>query len=94
MRLRKGETNIADHFEDATIIFTDVVGFFKITARMSAFEIVSCLNRHARLRNFRIIAERGVAFNTNSGVQAGKSFPSARAAQPNRSQDSGGPPTS
>jgi adenylate cyclase len=27
MRLRKGETNIADHFEDATIIFTDVVGF-------------------------------------------------------------------
>src|SRR4029434_7359587 len=45
IRLRKGETNIADHFEDATIIFTDVVGFTKITARMRAFEIVSCLNR-------------------------------------------------
>jgi DNA-binding TFAR19-related protein (PDSD5 family) len=45
MRLRKGETNIADHFEDATIIFTGVVGFTKITARMRAFEIVSCLNR-------------------------------------------------
>jgi adenylate cyclase len=45
MRLRKGETNIADHFEDATIIFTGVVGFTKIMARMRAFEIVSCLNR-------------------------------------------------
>src|SRR6266540_1285844 len=45
IRLRKGETNIADHFEDATIIFTDVVGFTKITARMRAFEIVSCLSR-------------------------------------------------
>jgi adenylate cyclase len=44
-RLRKGETNIADHFEDATIILTDVVGFTKLTARMRAFEIVSCLNR-------------------------------------------------
>ncbi len=44
-RLRKGETNIADHFEDATIIFTDVVGFTKITARMRPFETVACLNR-------------------------------------------------
>jgi adenylate cyclase len=45
IRLWKGETNIADHFEDATIIFADVVGFTKITARMRAFEIVACLNR-------------------------------------------------
>jgi len=45
VRLRNGETNIADHFEDATVIFTDVVGFTKITARMKAFEIVACLNR-------------------------------------------------
>jgi adenylate cyclase len=45
IRLRKGETNIADHFDDATIIFADVLGFTKITARMRAFEIVSCLNR-------------------------------------------------
>ena len=44
IRLRNGETNIADHLEDASIIFTDVVGFTKITARMRAFEIVSCLN--------------------------------------------------
>jgi CheY-like chemotaxis protein len=44
-RLRNGESNIADHFEDATVIFADVVGFGKITARMKAFEIVACLKR-------------------------------------------------
>ena len=44
-RLRNGETNIADHFEDASVIFADVVGFGKITARMKAFEIVACLNQ-------------------------------------------------
>jgi adenylate cyclase len=43
-RLRKGESNIADHFDEATVIFADVVGFGKITARMKAFEIVGCLN--------------------------------------------------
>ena len=42
-RLRNGDS-IADHFEDATVIFADVVGFGKITARMKAFEIVGCLN--------------------------------------------------
>ena len=35
-RLRNGESNIADHFDDATVIFADVVGFGKITARMEA----------------------------------------------------------
>jgi adenylate cyclase len=44
-RLRKGESNIADHFDDATVIFADVVGFGKITARMKAYEIVACLNQ-------------------------------------------------
>lgn len=44
-RLRTGESNIADHFEDATVIFADVVGFGKITARMKAYEIVGCLNQ-------------------------------------------------
>jgi adenylate cyclase len=43
-RLRNGESNIADHFEDATVIFADVVGFGKITARMKPYEIVGCLN--------------------------------------------------
>jgi adenylate cyclase len=44
-RLRNGESNIADHFEDASVIFADVVGFGKITARMKVFEIVACLNQ-------------------------------------------------
>jgi adenylate cyclase len=32
-RLRNGESNIADHFDDATVIFADVVGFGKITVQ-------------------------------------------------------------
>ena len=44
-RLRNGESNIADHFDDATVIFADVVGFSKIMARMKAYEIVACLNQ-------------------------------------------------
>jgi class 3 adenylate cyclase len=44
-RLRNGESNIADHFDDATVIFADVVGFGKLTARMKAYEIVACLNQ-------------------------------------------------
>jgi adenylate cyclase len=43
-RLRNGADGIADHYEDATVIFADVVGFTKITARMKPFEIVGCLN--------------------------------------------------
>ena len=45
MRLRNGESNIADYFEDSTVIFADIVGFGKMTARMKAFEIVGCLNQ-------------------------------------------------
>ena len=44
-RLRNGESNIADYFDDATVVFADVVGFGKITARMKAYEIVACLNQ-------------------------------------------------
>ena len=44
-RLRGGATTIADQIDEATVIFADVVGFGKITARMKAFEIVGCLNQ-------------------------------------------------
>jgi len=44
-RLQNGESNIADYFEEATVVLADVVGFGKITARMKAYEIVACLNR-------------------------------------------------
>jgi class 3 adenylate cyclase len=43
-RLRNGESNIADHYDDATVLFADIVGFGKITARMKAYEIIECLN--------------------------------------------------
>ena len=43
-RLNNGANSIADHFDDATIIFADVVGFGKITARMKVYEVVGCLN--------------------------------------------------
>jgi class 3 adenylate cyclase len=36
---------LQNHFDDATVIFADVVGFGKITARMKAYEIVACLNQ-------------------------------------------------
>jgi class 3 adenylate cyclase/CheY-like chemotaxis protein len=44
-RLLNGENNIADLFEDATVVFADVVGFAQITSRMKPYEIVACLNR-------------------------------------------------
>jgi adenylate cyclase len=37
-RLRNGESNIADHFEDATVIFADVVGFGKTNVTHDARE--------------------------------------------------------
>jgi len=43
-RLRAGESIIADHYEEATVLFADVVGFGKITARMRPYEIIGCLN--------------------------------------------------
>jgi class 3 adenylate cyclase/CheY-like chemotaxis protein len=58
-RLRNGESNIADHFDDVTVIFADVVGFGKITARMKAYEVVSCLNQ--LFSEFdRLVEESGV----------------------------------
>ena len=43
-RLRNGESIIADHYDDTTVLFADIVGFGKITARMKAYEIIGCLN--------------------------------------------------
>ena len=47
-RLLEGESNLADFFADATVIFADVVGFTRLTAMMRPDEIVACLESAVR----------------------------------------------
>ncbi|MBV9287419.1 MAG: response regulator [Hyphomicrobiales bacterium] len=58
-RLRSGESNIADHHPEATVLFADIVGFGKITARMRPYEIIGCLN-HLFSEFDRLAEEAGV----------------------------------
>src|SRR5258706_6148691 len=43
-RLNQGETVIADHVADATILFADLVGFTNLSAQLSATRLVHLLN--------------------------------------------------
>jgi len=43
-RLREGERLIADRFDDVTLLFADIVEFTRLSATMSAGELVSVLN--------------------------------------------------
>jgi class 3 adenylate cyclase len=43
-RLKDGEETIADHFENVTVIFTDIVGFTNLASLISATTIVKLLN--------------------------------------------------
>ena len=43
-RLRHGETLIADRFDDVTLLFADIVEFTRLSAEMSADELVAVLN--------------------------------------------------
>ena len=43
-RLREGERLIADRFDDVTLLFADIVEFTRLSATMSASELVSVLN--------------------------------------------------
>ena len=43
-RLREGEPLIADRFDDVTLLFADIVEFTRLSATMSASELVSVLN--------------------------------------------------
>jgi class 3 adenylate cyclase len=44
-RLQSGEENIANHFENVTVLFADIVGFTQLSASRPAWDIVSLLNR-------------------------------------------------
>ena len=43
-RLKQGEQTIVDHFEDATVLFADLVGFSKLASRLTPQELVQTLN--------------------------------------------------
>jgi class 3 adenylate cyclase len=44
-RLKSGEENIANHFENVTVLFADIVGFTQLSASRPAWDVVSLLNR-------------------------------------------------
>lgn len=44
-QLKQGQSTIADHFTEATVLFADVVDFTKLAARRSPIEVVSLLNK-------------------------------------------------
>jgi class 3 adenylate cyclase len=44
-RLKSGETRIADDYEDATVLFADLVGFTPLAARLGPSETVAMLDR-------------------------------------------------
>ncbi len=43
-RLKTGERTIADYFDSATVMFTDIIGFSQMTARITTSELVDLLS--------------------------------------------------
>jgi adenylate cyclase len=55
-RLKQGESTIADSFSDVTVMFADLVGFTKLSARLTPTELVGLLNNI--FSNFDQLAEQ------------------------------------
>lgn len=45
LRIKAGETTIAEHFSDVTVMFADIVGFTELSAQRKPEEVVDLLNR-------------------------------------------------
>ncbi len=43
-RMKKGETNIADHHQEVTVLLADLVGFTALTVHIDSDQVVSLLN--------------------------------------------------
>lgn len=77
VRLNNGETQIADRFEGATIIFADIVDFTPLVSRIDAGDLVKELSRIftafdelAGLHNIEKIKTIGDAYMAASGIPA------------------------
>lgn len=44
-RMRTGEQHIADHFDEVSVLFTDIVGFTRISVALKPDEVVNLLER-------------------------------------------------
>ena len=55
-RLKEGESRIAERYEEASVLFADIVGFTPLAARIDVDELVSTLNEIFSL--FDMLAER------------------------------------
>jgi len=55
-RLKLGERRIAEHYDAATVVFADVVGFTPLTARLDADSLVELLDR--LFRRFDAVVDR------------------------------------
>ncbi|MGH9224191.1 MAG: adenylate/guanylate cyclase domain-containing protein [Acidimicrobiales bacterium] len=64
-RLQAAPQSIADHFEEASILFADVVDFTPMSSRLNAREVVEMLDR--LFTSFDAVADRQRARRAGAG---------------------------